>query len=46
MYSALLTFGLITIAAAHGGHEQKPISGPHQSLWYHKLPGDGGTQVI
>ncbi|OAQ87295.1 agmatinase 1 [Purpureocillium lilacinum] len=32
-------------AAAHAGHEQKSLSGPHQSLWYNTLPGDGGTQV-
>ncbi|KAL3953741.1 hypothetical protein ACCO45_011697 [Purpureocillium lilacinum] len=31
-------------AAAHAGHEQKSLSGPHQSLWYNTLPGDGGTQ--
>lgn len=34
-------------AAAHSGHaaDQSPIAGPHQSLWYNTLPGDGGTQV-
>ncbi|KAK4092719.1 hypothetical protein Purlil1_2644 [Purpureocillium lilacinum] len=31
-------------AVAHAGHEQKSLSGPHQSLWYNTLPGDGGTQ--
>lgn len=32
--------------AAHGDHaSQTPMSGPHQSLWYSTLPGDGGTQV-
>ena len=31
---------------AHGDHgDQKPIAGPHKSLWYNTLPGDGGTQV-
>lgn len=30
---------------AHGDHEQEPIAGPHKSLWYNTLPGDGGTQV-
>ena len=30
---------------AHAGHEQKPVSGPHQSLWYQTIPGDGGTQA-
>lgn len=33
-------------ALAHGGHDgQKPIAGPHKSLWYNTLPGDGGTQA-
>lgn len=39
---------LIALAAAvsaHGDHEQEPIAGPHKSLWYNTLPGDGGTQV-
>lgn len=47
-------FKLVTAAvalaasvSAHGDHgnEQEPLSGPHQSLWYNTLPGDGGTQV-
>ena len=30
----------------HGSHDnQEPIAGPHKSLWYNTLPGDGGTQV-
>lgn len=33
------------VAAAHGDHTQEPIAGPHKSLWYNSLPGDGGTQV-
>ncbi|MCJ1347903.1 hypothetical protein MMC31_006133 [Peltigera leucophlebia] len=34
-------------AAAHGDgdHTQEPIAGPHKSLWYNTLPGDGGTQA-
>ena len=37
---------LAAAAAAHGNHDnQEPISGPHKSLWYNTLPGDGGTQV-
>lgn len=33
-------------ALAHGDHDgQKPIAGPHKSLWYNTLPGDGGTQA-
>lgn len=32
--------------AAHSSHgPQSPLSGPHQSLWYNVIPGDGGTQV-
>ena len=43
----ILTFAnLIFVAAAHAGHEQKPIAGPHKSLWYNALPGDGGTQAF
>lgn len=39
---------LATVACAHGDHAQKPIAGPHKSLWYNtfdNIPGDGGTQV-
>ena len=36
---------LWTLSAAHGDHSQVPMAGPHQSLWYNTLPGDGGTQV-
>lgn len=53
--SPLLSFGmlfpLVTVLAfvtsglSHGDHDQTPISGPHKSLWYNTLPGDGGTQV-
>ncbi|KIY01717.1 uncharacterized protein Z520_01855 [Fonsecaea multimorphosa CBS 102226] len=34
-------------ALAHGDHDhdQAPIEGPHKSLWYNTLPGDGGTQA-
>jgi agmatinase len=46
----LLSFALLACAScalAHGdhGHDQTPIAGPHKSLWYNTLPGDGGTQV-
>jgi len=41
----LLTAALAAVAAAHGDHMQKSMSGPHQSLWFNKLPGDGGTQA-
>lgn len=46
MYLSLLTIGLAASAVnAHGVHEQKSMAGPLQSLWYNRLPGDGGTQV-
>jgi len=50
MHSELALLGLawalaIRVAIAHGTHSQKPIAGPHQSLWYNTLPGDGGTQA-
>ncbi len=48
--AALFALGwaaMIWIATAHNGHEnsQKVVSGPHKSLWYNRLPGDGGKQV-
>ena len=37
---------LATVLQAHEhGHDQEPIEGPLQKLWYNVLPGDGGTQV-
>ena len=39
---------LAILACAHDDHNQKPIAGPHKSLWYNSMktiPGDGGTQV-
>lgn len=43
--STLLSF--VAAAAAHGDHDhdQEPLAGPHEGLWYNTLPGDGGTQV-
>jgi len=43
----LFLLGLVTFAQAHVDHnsQQEPIVGPHKSLWYNTLPGDGGTQV-
>jgi agmatinase len=42
----LLSLGLAAVAAGHGQHDsQKAMSGPHESLWFNSLPGDGGTQV-
>lgn len=43
--NSLMLWGWAALASAHGDHSQKPVSGPHQSLWYNTLPGDGGTQV-
>ncbi len=49
-----MLFHLLSVAVcvattfAHGSHDQKPIAGPHKSLWYNTrnaIPGDGGTQV-
>ncbi|KAI9832277.1 MAG: hypothetical protein M1819_004455 [Sarea resinae] len=39
--------GLVAGAIAHADHDhdQEPIAGPHKSLWYNTLPGDGGTQA-
>jgi agmatinase len=38
--------GCAAVVLGHGDHEdQTPIAGPHKSLWYNTLPGDGGTQV-
>lgn len=36
---------LVGSAWSHAHHEQTPIEGPLQGLWYNTLPGDGGTQV-
>ncbi|OQO13023.1 putative agmatinase 1 [Cryoendolithus antarcticus] len=37
---------LVAAVTAHGDHaDQEPIEGPHKSLWYNTLPGDGGTQA-
>lgn len=41
----LYAAGLAVVVFAHGDHGQTPIAGPHKSLWYNALPGDGGTQV-
>jgi agmatinase len=43
--SISVVFGLAALVAGHGAHDQTPIEGPHKSLWYNTLPGDGGTQV-
>ncbi|KAK8115491.1 Arginase/deacetylase [Apiospora sp. TS-2023a] len=46
MHTTLLALGLAAVASAHGDHDQKSLkSGPHKSLWYNNLPGDGGKQA-
>lgn len=45
MKVSILELALAAAVVAHGDHNQLPISGPHKSLWYNTLPGDGGTQV-
>ncbi|KAI1039191.1 hypothetical protein LB505_007520 [Fusarium chuoi] len=46
LYKSLVSLSLASVALAHGdhSHDQEPMSGPHQGLWYNTLPGDGGTQ--
>ncbi len=43
--SAAFGLSLLVGVLGHVNHDQTPISGPHQSLWYKTLPGDGGTQA-
>lgn len=47
LLKSLALLACASCALAHGDHDhdQTPISGPHKSLWYNTLPGDGGTQV-
>ena len=45
MLSPLVVAALLVVACAHDSHDQTPIAGPHQGLWYNTLPGDGGKQV-
>ena len=44
-FSSLAIAALVGRGLAHADGEQKPVAGPHKSLWYNALPGDGGTQV-
>jgi hypothetical protein len=39
--------GFAAAVAAHGDHDhdQEPLAGPLEGLWYNTLPGDGGKQV-
>ncbi|KAF1997889.1 Arginase/deacetylase [Amniculicola lignicola CBS 123094] len=45
LFSAILS--VAAVVAAHGDHDhnQEPIEGPLEGLWYNTLPGDGGTQA-
>lgn len=46
MYLSVVSLlALSGIVTAHSSHDQTPLAGPHQRLWYNTLPGDGGTQV-
>ncbi|KAK7976817.1 magnesium transporter NIPA-domain-containing protein [Apiospora arundinis] len=45
MHTSIFVLGCAAIASAHGNHDQKPLSGPHKSLWYNNMPGDGGKQA-
>ena len=42
---ALLSFAAAVAAHGDHDHDQEPLAGPHEGLWYNALPGDGGTQV-
>jgi len=42
---ALLSFAATVAAHGDHGHDQDPLNGPHEGLWYNTLPGDGGKQV-
>ncbi|OCT44490.1 putative agmatinase 1 [Cladophialophora carrionii] len=45
LLTVALAAACASCALAHGSHDQTPVSGPHRSLWYNTLPGDGGTQA-
>ncbi|KAI2816500.1 hypothetical protein CBS63078_4423 [Aspergillus niger] len=46
MYLSVVSLlALSGIVTAHSSHDQTPLAGPHQRLWYNTLPGDGGTQA-
>ena len=49
LFNSLYSLACAAFVIAHADHDQKPIAGPHQSLWYNTrgpIPGDGGTQVL
>lgn len=43
--AAVLSFAAAVVAHGDHDHDQEPLAGPHEGLWYNTLPGDGGTQV-
>ncbi|KAI0098895.1 arginase family-domain-containing protein [Nemania sp. FL0031] len=46
MRTILAVLGVVTSVAGHDvSNKQTVLSGPHKSLWYNTLPGDGGTQA-
>lgn len=43
---AAVLASIVQVGSGHDhDHDQTPIQGPHNGLWYNRLPGDGGTQV-
>ncbi|RVX67207.1 putative agmatinase 1 [Exophiala mesophila] len=47
LFTSVALLACASCVLSHGdhGHDQTPVSGPHKSLWYNTLPGDGGTQA-
>ncbi|KAI4858732.1 agmatinase 1 [Hypoxylon rubiginosum] len=45
MLNRITLLSFAAAALAHDEHHQSLLTGPLQSLWYHTLPGDGGTQA-
>ncbi|KAJ8123283.1 hypothetical protein O1611_g9631 [Lasiodiplodia mahajangana] len=46
MHIILAVLGIVTSVTGHDtSNKQTVLSGPHKSLWYNTLPGDGGTQA-
>jgi agmatinase len=43
--TAILSFAAAVAAHGDHDHDQTPIEGPLDKLWYNTIPGDGGTQV-
>ncbi|KIV92472.1 agmatinase [Exophiala mesophila] len=47
LFTSVALLACASCVLSHGdhAHDQTPVSGPHKSLWYNALPGDGGTQA-